>query len=155
MNKNTIIQLVIVASLVGGYFFIDTEKIQSLIYGEGEYIVQNKQCNLKETACDVTLQDGTQFTFEILQKDIPIMKPITFKLTTSNEKLDDLKVIIYATNMNMGLYELKFQNKGNGVHEAIGTLPTCPIGKMNWNADIPVQKLSQKIGARFQFKTDI
>ncbi len=155
MNKNTIIQLTLVIAIVAGYFLIDFNKLQSMIYGEGEFITQDAQCDLHKSTCEVTIQDGTKLTFEIVQKDIPMMKPLDFKVTSSNPNLDDLKLVIYATNMNMGIYELKLKSKGNGNYEAIGTLPSCPVGKMDWNVDIPVQKIDKKIGARFNFKTDI
>lgn len=155
MNKTSLIQILLFIVIVGGYFLIDFNKLQSMIYGEGEYISQSTQCDLHKSACEVTIQDGTKLTFEIIQKDIPLMKPLTFKLTSSDTSLENLKVVIYATNMQMGLYELNFENKGEGIYEAIGTLPTCPVGNMKWHADIPVQKLSKKIGARFTFQTDI
>jgi len=155
MSKNSIIQLLVIVCIVAAYFLIDVNKVQAMIYGEGEFITQDSQCDLRKGPCEVTIQDETQFSFEIVQKDIPIMKPLTFRVTSSIDSTDDLKLIIYATNMNMGIYELKLLPKGNGLYEAIGTLPTCPIGKMDWNVDIPVQKISKKIGARFQFKTDI
>ncbi len=155
MSKNTLIQLILVIAIVAGYFLVDFNKLQTMIYGEGEFISQDTQCDLHKGVCEVTIQDGTTFTFEIMEKDIPMMKPLNFKVTSSNPSLDDLKLIIYATNMNMGIYELNLQSKGNGNYEAIGTLPSCPVGKMDWNVDIPVQKINKKIGARFNFKTDL
>jgi hypothetical protein len=57
--------------------------------------------------------------------------------------------------MMMGTYELEFKNNGNGNYTTVGTLPTCPVGGMKWNADVQISKFSKIIGARFQFETDI
>ncbi len=81
------------------------------------------------------------------------MENIKFRVTSSNDKLDDLNINVYSTNMMMGYFNLKFENLGNGLYETKGTLPTCPVGNMEWNADIDIDKMSERIGARFQFKT--
>lgn len=152
--KSLLIQATVVLSIVGAYFLIDFNSIYNSLRGEGEYITQEQNCDLRKSACSVEIQDGTDISFEILQKSIPLMKPLTFQVKSSNHNLKNLYIKLYATNMLMGEYKLPFVNKGNGVYEAIGTLPTCPVGFMKWNADIQVEKLSQVIGARFKFETD-
>lgn len=155
MNKNSLIQLCVVVLIIGGYFLIDFNKIYNDILGEGEFISQESSCELKKEACSIVIQDGTKFTMDIFPRAIPLMKPLTFKVKSSNKNLENLSLKIYATNMMMGVYEIPLKAKGDGLYEAIGTLPTCPVGFMNWNADITINKISKKIGARFQFKTDI
>lgn len=150
-----IFQAFVIIAIVAGYFLIDFNALYQKFQGEGSFIVQNKECDLKKSSCSVTIEDGTVLEFEIVQKDIPLMKPLTFKLKSSNPSLDDISVKIYATNMMMGTYELKFKNDGNGNYTTSGTLPTCPVGGMKWNADVQISKFSKIIGARFQFETDI
>jgi hypothetical protein len=150
-----IIQAVIVVAIVVGYFLIDFNALYQKFQGEGSFVVQNKECSLKESSCAVTIEDGTVLEFEIVQKDIPLMQPLDFKLKSSNPNLEDITLKIYATNMMMGTYILKFKNEGNGNYSTIGTLPTCPVGGMKWNADVQISKFSKIIGARFQFETDI
>ena len=152
--KTLILQVVIVLAIVASYFLIDFNSIYNSLRGEGEFITQDKNCDLRKSACTVNIQDGTDITFEILQKDIPLMKPLTLQVKSSNENLDKLYIKLYATNMLMGEYKLHLKHKGNGIYQAIGTLPTCPVGFMKWNADIQVEKLSKIIGARFKFETD-
>jgi hypothetical protein len=100
------------------------------------------------------MQDGTSFELEINPKTIPLMQSLTFLIKSNNENLKDLYLNIYATNMFMGDFNLPIRNLGNGNYEAVGTLPTCPVGNMKWNADIRIEKINETIGARFQFETD-
>ena len=150
-----IFQALVVIGIVAGYFLIDFNALYQKFQGEGSFVVQNQECNLKESSCVVTIEDGTVLEFEIVQKNIPLMKPLDFKLKSSNPNLDNITLKLYATNMMMGTYELKFTNDGQGNYTAKGTLPTCPVGGMKWNADVQVHKLSKIIGARFLFETEI
>jgi len=153
MNKTLLVQIFVIASIVGAYFFIDFNKVYNSLRGEVEYVTQNTNCDLHKSPCEITTKDGTKFTLEVFPKEIPLMENLKFKLTSSNDKLENLKINIYATNMFMGYFNLKFENLGNGIYEANGTLPTCPVGNMQWNADIELDKITQRTGARFQFQT--
>jgi len=138
-----------------GYFSIDFNKIYQSFKGEANFVTQDKNCDLHNSPCEITIQDKTVFELEILPKSIPLMEEIKFSIKSNNPNLENLKLNIYATNMFMGELSLSIKNLGNGYYEAIGTLPTCPIGDMLWHADIRVEKLNKTIGAKFQFKTDI
>ncbi len=153
MNKTLFIQLAVIITIVAAYFLIDFNKVYKYFQGEVKYTVQDTNCDLHKSACKVVLEDGKEFTLEVFPKDIPLMKNLKFKLVSSEENLEKISLNIYATNMFMGYFDLKFQNIGNGVYEAIGTLPTCPVGNMMWNADISLEKMNERTGARFQFQT--
>ncbi|NVJ53279.1 MAG: hypothetical protein HWD90_06270 [Campylobacteraceae bacterium] len=153
--KSIILQVSIVLLIVVGYFTLDFNKIYQSLKGEVTYITQSKQCDLHKTSCTIKIQDGTEFTLNIEPKTIPLMEPLKFIIKSNNENLENLTLNIYATNMFMGEFNLPIKNLGNGNYEAIGTLPTCPVGDMEWNADIKIEKATENIGARFQFKTDI
>ena len=153
MNKTLIVQIVVIVSIVAGYFLIDFNKVYNSLRGEVQYTVQDKNCDLHTSPCNIVTKDGTKFELEVFPKEIPLMETLTFKLKSSDDKLENIKLSIYATNMFMGQFDLKFENLGNGLYEAKGILPTCPIGNMQWNADIELNKISERIGARFQFQT--
>lgn len=153
MNKTLIIQIVVILTIVLGYFFIDFNKLYNSLRGEVKYSVQSSNCDLHKTACEVITTDGTKFELEVFPKNIPLMQTLTFKLKSTNQNLNNPKISIYATNMFMGQFDLQFKNMGNGLYEAQGILPTCPIGNMQWNADIEINKINERIGARFQFET--
>lgn len=153
MNKMLIVQITVILSIVGAYFFVDFNEVYNSIKGDVQYSIQDSNCDLKKGPCEVTVKDGTKFELEIFPKHIPLMENIKFRVKSSNDKLNDLNINIYSTNMMMGYFNLKFENLGNGLYETKGTLPTCPVGNMQWNADIDIDKMSERIGARFQFKT--
>ncbi len=154
-KKALLIQICIVIIIVAGYFFIDFNAIYNSLRGSGGFISQKKDCSLREGPCEVTIQDGTKFSLEIFPKDLPLMKPLKFKVTSSQKNRKDLKLKIYATNMMMGEYILPLKEKKDGTYETIGTLPTCPVGFMKWNVDIEIPKINKTIGAKFEFETDI
>ncbi|WP_320036410.1 hypothetical protein [Halarcobacter sp.] len=157
-NKNDLKSLILssigIIAIVLGYFLIDFNALYQSFKGEVEFVTQKEDCNLHEKSCTITLQDGTSFELSITPKDIPLMKPLTFTIKSNNPNLENLYLNIYATNMFMGEFNLPIKNLSNGNYEATGTLPTCPVGDMNWNAEIRIEKLNETIGARFQFKTD-
>ena len=152
--KSVILQVGIVLFIVIGYFSIDFSSLYQSFKGKAEFITQDSTCDLHKTSCSIQIQDGTSFELEINPKTIPLMQSIKFSIKSNNTNLKDLYLNIYATNMFMGEFNLPIKNLGNGNYEAIGTLPTCPVGDMQWNADIRVEKIDKTIGARFQFKTD-
>jgi len=153
--KSTLLSIGIVLLMVIGYFSIDFNTLYQSFKGDAQFITQDKSCDLHNTPCEITLQDGTSFELEITPKTIPLMEKMTFSIKSNNPNLENLKLNIYATNMFMGDFNLPIKNLGDGNYEALVTLPTCPVGDMLWNAEIRVEKLDKTIGARFQFKTDI
>lgn len=150
-----LLQICFVIAIVLSYFLIDFNDVYNSFRGESELVLQDKKCQLSTSSCKVTIQDGSTFELEVFPKEIPLMKPLTFVLKSSNSNLKDITLHIYSTNMMMGDYELPFKHQGNGVYKATGLLPTCPVGGMKWNADIEIKKITKTIGARFQFETDI
>ena len=151
--KSAILQVVVVLFIVVGYFLIDFSSLYQSFKGEAQFITQDSSCDLHQSSCTVKIQDGTTFELEINPKSIPLMKSIKFRIKSNKTDLKDLYLNIYATNMFMGDFNLPIKNLGNGNYEAVGTLPTCPVGNMIWNADIRIEKINKTIGARFQFKT--
>jgi hypothetical protein len=150
-----IFQALVVIAIILGYFLIDFNGLYNKFQGEPTLIAQNETCDLKKSSCSVTLENGTILEFEIEQKDIPLMKPVTFKLKSSDVALDNITLKLYATNMMMGTFELKFKNDGNGNYSTTTTLPTCAVGGMKWNADVQISTFNKIIGGRFKFETDI
>jgi len=154
-TKDTIIAISAIVIIVMGYFLIDFNAMYQSIKGEAQFITQKKTCDLHNSACIIKIQDDTTFELEIFPKTIPLMEKIKFSIKSNNPNLENLKLNIYATNMFMGEFNLPIKNLGNGNYEAAGILPTCPVGDMQWNAEIRIEKINKTIGARFQFKTDI
>ncbi|RXJ67697.1 hypothetical protein CRV08_10020 [Halarcobacter ebronensis] len=152
--KSAILQVGVVLFLIIGYFSIDFNSLYQSFKPEASFVNQDTNCDLHKTSCLITIQDGTSFDLEVTPKEIPLMKELTFTIKSNKNDLKDLTLNIYATNMFMGEFDLPIKNLGNNLYEAKGTLPTCPMGNMQWNAEIRVEKGLETVGARFQFKTD-
>lgn len=153
--KSIVIATIGILTIVIAYFIIDFNSLYQSLKGEAQFITQSKNCDLHKESCFIKIQDGTSFELSIEPKTIALMKPLEFSIKSNNSNLKDLYLNIYATNMFMGEFKLPLKNIGKGIYKAIGTLPTCPVGNMKWNADIRIEKLNKTIGARFHFKTDI
>lgn len=152
--KGLVLPTVGLVAIVAGYFLIDFNALYQSFKGEAKFTIQDSKCDLHKKSCLITIADGTSFELEIEPKRIPLMEPLKFKIKSNNPNLKELYLNIYATNMFMGDFRLPIRNMGSGDYEATGTLPTCPVGDMQWNADIRVEKLNETIGARFKFTTD-
>lgn len=151
LSVSSISQVILVFALIAGYFLIDFKVLQKKIQGEGTYVAQQEDCDLRKGPCDVTIEDGTKLTLEVFPRDIPIMERVKFKVKSSNTSLEDLSLKIYATNMNMGSFLLPLEKKSDGSYETSSTLPACKVGGMKWNAEVQKASLFNITGARFQF----
>lgn len=152
--KNTLLMILLVAAIVGSYFFVDFNSLFNQARGEIKFAQQSDDCDLHKGPCKVTLEDGTSFNLEVFPKDIPLMKTVTFKITSENFKEEMIPLEVYAKNMNMGTQKIKLKKVNDNEYEANVILPTCIRGNMKWNADIVMDKLSHRVGAKFKFKTD-
>lgn len=152
--KSFIFPTIGILTIVSLYFFVDFNSVYQSLKGEAEFITQDKSCNLHKGPCLIKIQNGTSFELNIKPK-IELMKPLEFLVKSNDSNLTDLDLNIYSTNMSMGDFNFPLKNLGGGNYKAIGTLPTCILKQMHWNADIRIESLVDKtIGARFQFKTD-
>lgn len=139
--------------LVAMYVLIDASDVYSWWVGDTKFVTLTEPCNLHDEACSVTLKDGTKLTFEISPKDIPLMKPLHFKVT-STHVLPSIQLKLFATNMNMGFHTITLKSSNEGLYEGEGSLPTCMLGGMIWQADIILNTPSKSLGALFTFQTD-
>lgn len=152
--KSIFLMIFIVVTLVGGYFFVDFKTLFNDARGEVKFAEQLNNCDLHHGPCSITLEDGVNFNLEVFPKDIPLMKPMKFKITSQNYEADTVLLEVYAKNMNMGTQKIKLKKIKDNEYESNVILPTCIRGNMKWNADIILDKLSHRVGAKFKFQTD-
>jgi hypothetical protein len=139
--------------LIAAYVLIDASDVYRWWVGDTAFATLSSPCNLHEQSCQATLKDGTVLTFDIEPKNIPLMEPLHFTVTTPHS-LAYIDLKIFATNMNMGFHTLTLKPTASGVYEAQGVLPTCMVGGMVWQANVILNEKSQSLGAIFTFKTD-
>ena len=152
--KNIFLMFLLVTAIIGGYFFIDFNTLANDVRGEVKFVSQNNNCDLHEGPCKISLEDGTSFNLEVFPKEIPLMKPVRFKITSEKYNENNIVLEVYAKNMNMGTQNIKLEKIKENEYESTVILPTCIRGNMKWNADIILDKLSHRVGAKFKFKTD-
>jgi len=152
--KNILAMIFLVAAIIGGYFFVDFGSLLNDARGDVKFVSQNENCDLHNGPCNISLEDGTSFNLEIFPKDIPLMKTVKFKITSENYTKKNITLDVYAKNMNMGTQSIKLKKIKDNEYESSVILPTCIRGNMKWNADIILDKLSHRVGAKFKFKTD-
>jgi len=152
--KSILAMIFIVAAIVGGYFFVDFNSMFNDARGEVKFVSQNDNCDLHKGPCKISLEDGTSFNLEVFPKDIPLMKSVKFKIISENYTQEDISLDVYAKNMNMGSQNIKLKKIKDNEYESNVILPTCIRGNMKWNADIILDRLSHRVGAKFKFKTD-
>ncbi len=147
MKKIPFIPILIILVIVLGYFFINFTSLYNSFSPKIDYKTQAKTCDLHKGSCEISLGKGQKISLEIFPKNIPLMKTLRFKITSTKELKNLPTLKIYATNMFMGEFKLKFKKIKDKIYQAKVILPTCSVGGMKWNADIKVSSL----GARFQF----
>jgi len=152
--KNSVVMVLLVISMVVGYFSIDFDSLMSYEQKDVKFTTQNSDCDLHEGPCKIELENKSSFELLVGEKEIPLMKPVKFTITTKNYHKETLPLNIYALNMNMGIQNFTFKKVKENVYESNVILPTCIRGNMNWNAEIILDSVSEKVGAKFQFKTD-
>lgn len=150
--KWLIIEIIAVVG-IGAYVLIDSHDVYQWWVGDTHFVRSSDTCDLHVSACEVTLKDGSPLSLEITPKEIPLMKPLQFKVTTKVD-LPSLEIKLFATNMNMGLHTIKLNQTAQGVYEGEGMLPTCVVGNMIWQANVILNQTAQSQGAIFTFKTD-
>lgn len=140
---------------VGLYFFVGSADIYKLISGNTKFYENQQTCDLHKGPCSIEVETKGLLTLDIEPKNIPLMKPLIFKVSTSQElPFDELELIIFSTNMNMGYHTFKLVKISDNTYQAEGILPTCIVGKMTWRAEVVMNSLTQSLGAAFNFQTD-
>lgn len=141
---------VLVVLSAAAYFLIDSGSIYKYFFGDTKFYEQSKQCDLHVKSCSVEIPSVTKISFDIEPKDIPLMTPLTFTVTTDSDvNKDELDLHIYATNMNMGYYNLKMKKVSKNKYQVQSILPTCIVGGMIWRAEVVIGNE----GGAFTFKT--
>lgn len=144
---------IVAVILIAAYVLIDASDIYQWWVGDTQFATLSSPCNLHEQRCKATLKDGTILTFDIEPKNIPLMEPLRFTVTSEHE-LSYIELKLFATNMNMGFHSFTLKPTSKGVYEAQGVLPTCMVGGMIWQANVILNEKSQSLGAIFTFQTD-
>jgi len=144
---------VLVIGAIGTYLFIDSSDVYRWWVGETHFVYADPTCDLHVKSCEVKLSDGHKVLFDIEPKSIPLMKPLSFTVTSEID-LPSIEIKLFATNMNMGFHTFKLTKIAEGRYQGEGILPTCVVGNMIWEAHVIFNENKQSQGAIFTFQTD-
>lgn len=110
-------------------------------------------CDLRAGPCVGKFSDGTEISFSIEPKTIPLVKPLRLKATVRGVSANNAEVDFIGLNMDMGFNRSKLKASGDGSFIGNGVLPVCVLTRMKWEARVMVQTDQGTIAAPFRFDT--
>lgn len=117
-------------------------------------IALDTQCDLRKSACHSILEGGGEVIFEITPNSLPVLKPISLKLSTQGLEISEVQVNLVGVNMDMGINLTTLTQ--NTPNTFIGTtqIPACMHDKMLWEAQVIVQTPKATINIPYRFYTN-
>ncbi len=110
-------------------------------------------CDLRAGPCVGKFPDGTEISFSIEPKTIPLVKPLHLTATVNGVSAQGAEVDFIGLNMEMGFNRSKLKAEGDGKFSGSGVLPVCIMTVMEWEARVLVRTDQGMIAAPFRFKT--
>lgn len=110
-------------------------------------------CDLRAGPCVGKFPDGTEISFSIEPKTIPLVKPLQLKATVRGVSAQSAEVDFIGLNMEMGFNRSKLRADGDGSFSGSGVLPVCVLTRMEWEARVMVRTERGTIAAPFRFDT--
>lgn len=148
-KKILFVEILLIVFLVVGYFASDIWNYLSR--KELLYINPDKNCSLNHATCELSMQDGSKLSLEIVPKEIyPLQKT---EFISKIEGADSVKMTVFSTSMNMGLHEFLFKKEKDGLFHAVVLLPACSANIMKWQADVKYEKNNKLYGGGFLFES--
>ena len=116
-----------------------------------ERLAAAESCDLRAGPCARRIGEG-QVSFEIAPADIPLMKTLTLRVTTSELEVAGTVVEIRGLNMDMGLNRTVLQRDQSGSWVGETILPLCSQRRMEWEAVVQLTMLTP-VEVPFRFAT--
>jgi hypothetical protein len=110
-------------------------------------------CNLRQSACRLTLPDGGEVEFSITPDTIPVLQPVQFHVAVSGTNVSAVEVDLVGTNMNMGYNRPALKSKGNNTFSGETVIPVCVRNRMDWEARVLLHTPRGIVMAPFRFYT--
>jgi hypothetical protein len=111
------------------------------------------ECDLRAGPCVGRFPDGTEISFGIEPRSIPLVKPLRLRATVKGVSAHGAEVDFIGLNMEMGFNRSKLKAEGDGKFSGSGVLPVCIMTVMEWEARVLVRTNQGLIAAPFRFKT--
>lgn len=111
------------------------------------------KCDLRAGPCVGKFPDGTEVSFGIEPRSIPLVKPLQLKAEVNGASAQGVEVDFVGLNMEMGFNRSRLKADGNGRFSGTGVLPVCIMTVMQWEARVLVKTERGLIAAPFRFNT--
>ncbi len=111
----------------------------------------DEACDLRAGPCVSALPDGTKISLAITPDDIPLVKPLTLKVTIDGVEAKNVEVDFIGLGMDMGFNRPKLKVNGSGDFDGTGMLPVCIRNAMEWEAKVLVTTDDGIIAAPYRF----
>ncbi len=110
-------------------------------------------CDLRTGPCVGKFPDGTEVSFSIEPRSIPLVKPLQLMARVKGITAQSVEVDFIGLNMDMGFNRSRLKAVGDGSFSGSGVLPVCVLTRMEWEARLLVRTDKGLIAAPFHFDT--
>lgn len=151
MNKTKLIVALLlfgIAAVVGYKLNNATQKNVALL------AASDPDCELRNGPCHAELPSGGSIEFEIEPRSIPLMKPLSLKVSVRDIEVTATEIDFVGIGMNMGFNRPQLKQVSNNRFEGSTTLPICILQRMEWEARLLLETDKGTVMAPFRFYTD-
>jgi len=151
MNRSLWLALfALLAAVVGAAVY----KLQPLLNPQPVLLAQpDPWCDLRSGSCSARFPDGGMLTFEVEPKGIPVLTPLTLRVSVDGIETDAVEVDFAGVDMNMGYNRAALSPVGPGSYQGNGMLPICVRNRMSWEARVLLHGPRGLLAAPFRFET--
>lgn len=137
MSKKLLTDLIVLLAI--GILGVAGYKLAPLLSPKTDLTLPRPDCDLNNSACSITLPDGTPFVIDILPRPIPALKPLQIEVLTDSERVKSVEVDFAGIDMKMGFNRPRLKPASAGHFVGQATLPVCITGKMGWDVTVLIE----------------
>lgn len=137
-NQSSHVLWITVGLLVAAISMVALYKMQPILFPKISLSAEvDASCDLRSAACVSRIGDDIEVGFSIEPREIPVVKPLKFRVDVKGLKADKVEIDFSGVDMNMGYNRVTLQpGEARGVFEGGGMLPVCVWDEMEWEAKV-------------------
>lgn len=110
-------------------------------------------CDLRAGPCVSRLPGGSEVSFAIEPRDIPLIQPLQLNVEVKGMDVRSAEVDFAGVGMNMGFNRPKLEAADGGQFSGGATLPVCVRNTMQWEARVLLKTNEGLISVPYRFLT--
>ena len=160
LKKKTIIKYIsiVIAFLVLAIIFVASFRFKDVLNPDPLIeVALDESCDLRVGACTSILPNGGKVSFSISPEDIPILSPLSLRVTAENIRVSGIDVDFVGVGMDMGFNRSRLmpsQKENPNQFSGKGTLPVCSRSRMDWEARLLLNTEEGFVMVPFRFYTE-